>query len=322
MPEPAHSAPAAYSAPNEAEKALYLSVLRAGRVSLREAMEQDAAATTRLLELRLLVHSEVNGWVVAVNPRAAGLQLSADLRGRAAGLLARADRAVDDLDELIESYDSAQRRSDPAARITHLSALEQIQRRLLVIEAEYREEGLAAQPGERPPEYLDDDSRMRQALARGVTASILYQPVARRTPHTVAYAAGATEWGMQFRVLDEPFARMLIFDRRVAVISTATTNVTAAFIEDPAVVDHLVGVFLRDWERAVRVPWFDEVDRELPEVLRRVGELLASGLTQKAVASRLGLSERTVAAHIARLRERYDAETLFQLGWLMRDGAR
>ncbi|MFF7994123.1 helix-turn-helix domain-containing protein [Kitasatospora xanthocidica] len=56
--------------------------------------------------------------------------------------------------------------------------------------------------------------------------------------------------------------------------------------------------------------------------LRGTGaRLLARGLTQRAIATRMGLSERTVAGHIARLRGQYDAETLFQLGWQMR-GAR
>ncbi|MFD0564291.1 LuxR C-terminal-related transcriptional regulator [Kitasatospora saccharophila] len=54
----------------------------------------------------------------------------------------------------------------------------------------------------------------------------------------------------------------------------------------------------------------------------QIGRLLAQGLTQKAIATRLGLSERTVAGHISRLRDRYGAETLFQLGWLMRKGER
>ncbi|MCX4747559.1 LuxR C-terminal-related transcriptional regulator [Kitasatospora sp. NBC_01287] len=49
--------------------------------------------------------------------------------------------------------------------------------------------------------------------------------------------------------------------------------------------------------------------------------LLARGLTQRGIATRLGLSERTVAAQISRLRERYDVRTLFQLGWQIRDGA-
>ncbi|MFJ2578417.1 LuxR C-terminal-related transcriptional regulator [Kitasatospora aureofaciens] len=35
----------------------------------------------------------------------------------------------------------------------------------------------------------------------------------------------------------------------------------------------------------------------------QVSHLLAKGLRQRAIAGRLGLSERTVAGHIARLRE-------------------
>ncbi|MFF2747947.1 hypothetical protein ACFVVA_20670 [Kitasatospora sp. NPDC058048] len=41
---------------------------------------------------------------------------------------------------------------------------------------------------------------------------------------------------------------------------------------------------------------------------------VARGLTQRAIAGRMGLGERTVAGHIARLRELFDAETLFQWG--------
>ncbi|RKE20200.1 LuxR C-terminal-related transcriptional regulator [Streptomyces sp. TLI_171] len=309
--------------PTAAERALYLSVLRAGRVSLRELMEQDAAATARLLELGLLVHFAAKGWVAAVNPRAAGARLSAALRQDAADLLARADRTAADLDELAESYDTAHRRAESEAGITHLQGLERIQHRLVVIQSDPWEESLVAQPGSRPPEYLDDSVMSRQALDRGAAIDVLYQPVSRRTPHTVAYAAAATDWGMRLRVLDEPFARMMIVDRRIAVIATVTDNRSgAAFIEDPAVVDHLVALFLRDFARADRVPWQLLADQKLPEVLHRIGELLATGLTQRAIASRLNLSERTVAAHIARLREHHDAETQFQLGWLMREGAR
>ncbi|MEU6972588.1 hypothetical protein AB0A71_33695 [Kitasatospora aureofaciens] len=50
----------------------------------------------------------------------------------------------------------------------------------------------------------------------------------------------------------------------------------------------------------------------------RISRLLARVLTQRAVATRLGLSERTVAGHIYRLRDRYGAQTLFHLGWHLR----
>ncbi|MFF3074084.1 hypothetical protein [Kitasatospora sp. NPDC057936] len=63
----------------------------------------------------------------------------------------------------------------------------------------------------------------------------------------------------------------------------------------------------------------DESARALYRAIPRDGgRLLAQGLTQRAIAGRMGSSERTVAGHIARLRELYDAETLFQLGRQMR----
>ncbi|MFD7732598.1 hypothetical protein ACFV6F_19685 [Kitasatospora phosalacinea] len=124
------------------------------------------------------------------------------------------------------------------------------------------------------------------------------------------------------RVLDAPSAQMMIFDRRVATTSSSTGSTSAASVEDPAVADRPVGVLPRDRERAARVPWSDDMGEELPESMRKVGELPAAGPTRKATASPQGPSERTVARHIARLRERYDAETLFQLGRLMREGAR
>ncbi|MFD7642964.1 LuxR C-terminal-related transcriptional regulator [Kitasatospora sp. NPDC059795] len=307
--------------PTAVEKALYLDVLRAGRVSMRELTEQDPAATARLLDLGLLVQYVDQGWVAAVDPRAVSARLSAAHRGAAADLLARAEQAALAVEDLADSYDTAQRRSGPDPQITHVHGLEQIQHRLLAFEADFREQVLVAQPGFRPPEALGN-IRMRRAMERDVLADILYQPISRRTPHTVAYAAVAIGWGVRLRVLDEPFARMMIFDRKVAIISSSVDNRTAAFIEDRAVVAHLVDVFRRDFERAERVPWQMLDGAELPEVLRRVAELLAEGLTQRAIASRLGVGERTVAAHISRLRERYGVQTLFQLGQLMRDGAR
>jgi hypothetical protein len=74
----------------------------------------------------------------------------------------------------------------------------------------------------------------------------------------------------------------------------------------------VVDQFERDWARAERVRW-DEPGPPDPLI-----PLLAQGLTQRAIANRLGSSERTVAAQIARLREEYDADTLFQLGWSAR----
>ncbi|MBO1414395.1 LuxR C-terminal-related transcriptional regulator [Streptomyces sp. FH025] len=124
---------------------------------------------------------------------------------------------------------------------------------------------------------------------------------------------------VRIRVLDAPFSRILIFDRIVSLMPAAPDNTVAVVVEDPAVVAYLAGVFDQHWQQAEAVDWAVLASGSAgPAVHEQVGRLLARGLTQRAIASRMGLSERTVAGHIARLRELYDAETLFQLGWQMR----
>ncbi|MFJ1753800.1 helix-turn-helix domain-containing protein [Kitasatospora sp. NPDC088134] len=307
--------------PTPAEKALYLDVLRAGRVMLREAMTQDPEATQRLIELGLLAHHSVDESLTAVNPRSAGDRLSAELRSAATRKLVQAEQATTQLDDLTQAYDSTPRRIGRSNEVQHVVTHQQIRHRILQIESEMREETLASQPGgARPTRFMRQALiRDRHFLSLGVVLRTIYQPGALTHRPTVSYAASVTGAGERIKVLDEPFQRMLIFDRRIAVIPAAADDSTAAFVEDPAVVALLVERFERDWARSEAVDWQALAGRPresgVPAELIR---LLAAGLTQRAVATRLGVSERTVAAHLARLREHYGAETLVQLGWLMR----
>ncbi|MGW4802580.1 LuxR C-terminal-related transcriptional regulator [Kitasatospora sp. NPDC004272] len=313
------------SLPNESERALYREVLaQGGRVLFREAMQQDPDATLRLIGLGLLVRHDTDESLTAVNPRAVGARLSSELRGAATRKLVQAERAAEQLDDLTHAYDSTPQRVDRRSEVQHVVTGQQIRHRIMQIEAEMREETLAYQPGgARPTRFMRQSLvRDRHFLAAGVALRTLYQPGALTHRPTVSYAASVTRAGEGIRVLDEPFRKMLIFDRRIAIISAAPDDSSAAFVEDPAVLSTMIGLFERDWARAAIVDWHALAGRPRETgVPSELTGLLAAGLTQKAIASRLGLSERTVAAHIARLREQHDAETLFQLGWLMRGGA-
>ncbi|MFI5528804.1 LuxR family transcriptional regulator [Kitasatospora sp. NPDC051853] len=305
-----------------AERSVYAAVLaEGGRVWFRDVVPEDAPAVLRLLEYGLLVHHTEDGTLTAVNPRSVADRRAAELRTTGQELLSRAERVPAPLEELTQAYDAAPRRSDRSGVVRIVSDMEEIRSRIVQIEAERREEVLAAQPGgARPAEFLAQSlGRDREYLESGGRKLTLYQPGARADGPTVEYAALVTSYGEQVRVLDEPFTRMLVFDRQVAVVPARSDNTAAAFVEDPAVINVLLGIWERDWERAERVRWSELAGMagKLP-VHEQVGRLLAQGLAQRAVASRLGLSERTVAGHIARLRELYDAETLFQLGWQMR----
>ncbi|MFG2821838.1 LuxR C-terminal-related transcriptional regulator [Kitasatospora sp. NPDC048365] len=310
------------SLPNERERKLYQAILeQGGRVGFREAVEQDAAGVLRLMELGLVIHHTADESLTAVNPRSVSERISAELRSAGTRMLVQAEEMPSLLAELTEAYDATPRKVDRSSEIQHIDDFREIRHRIVQLEAECREEVLAAQPGgARPADHLEYAlPRTREYLAQGGQLRTLYQPAARFDEATVRYAAQVTGWGERIRILSEPFTRVLVFDRRVAVIPASPDNSSAAFIEDPAVVGFLVGVFERDWERAERVQWGSVSDtaESLP-VHEQVGRLLAKGLTQRAIANRLGLSERTVAGHISRLRELYDAETLFQLGWQMR----
>ncbi|MFE1322461.1 LuxR C-terminal-related transcriptional regulator [Kitasatospora phosalacinea] len=312
--------------PSDSERALYREVLaQGGRVMLSEAMQQDPDATLRLIEIGLLVRHAPDESLTAVNPRTVTDRLSADLRSAATRKLVQAEHAAAQLEDLAHAYDSAPHRADRRSEVQHVLTHQQIRHRIMQIEAEMREETLAAQPGgARPTRFMRQALvRDRHFLAAGVSLRTLYQPGALAHRPTVSYAASATRAGESIRVLDEPFRKMLIFDRRTAIVPAAADNTSAAFVEDPAVITTLVTLFERDWARSTVVDWHALAGRPRESgVPPELTDLLAAGLTQKAIASRLSLSERTVAAHLARLREHHGAETLFQLGWLMHGGAR
>ncbi|MCX4747565.1 LuxR C-terminal-related transcriptional regulator [Kitasatospora sp. NBC_01287] len=305
-----------------AARALYLAVVAdGGWVKSAEVPTADADALGRLLEIGLLRGLPGGAFYSAVSPRAFLGRTTHQLRGRAVGLLRQADELPALLDELAQAYDSAPRRIDRTGVVETVQDRDSIRHRIAQLVADTEAEILTAQPGgDRAPDHLAWAMAQDVPFLRaGGMMRTLYQPVARVDPATTAYAAAVTPYGARIRVLDEDFQRMLIFDRAVAVIPASVDMGSAAFVADPTAVELLVELFERDWQRAQRVAWGSaHAVADSGAVADRIARLLAGGLSRRGIAARLGLSERTVAAHIARLRQDYEAQTLFQLGWLMR----
>ncbi|MFF7994122.1 LuxR C-terminal-related transcriptional regulator [Kitasatospora xanthocidica] len=309
--------------PDEAARQLYLTIIaEGGRIPCASVADADRDALRQLIGIGLLMVNRVDRCYTAVSPRSVSDRLGAELRSEATRLLVRAESLPGALDGLTRAYDAMPRPSGRAGGAVHVEGHVHIRQRISQLVSDCRSEVLTAQPGQRPADTLQVALLQDvQLLQRGCSLRTIYQPVALAEPPALAYAEEVTRHGSLIRVLDEPFQRLIVFDRTVAVISANDDNSTAAFISDPAAIAFLVGTFERDWARAdtAEAAVLGQVPtRTVPD---RVGRLLARGLTQRAVATRLGLSERTVAAHIARLRDRHGAQTLFQLGWLMR-GAR
>ncbi|MFJ9693103.1 LuxR C-terminal-related transcriptional regulator [Kitasatospora sp. NPDC101183] len=301
--------------PGPAESALYLAAVgRGGRLRPEDLTPEDRPVLAALVARGLLTPT-TSGWTAA-SPRALGDRLGGELRTRATRLLQRAEHLPDSLAPLTRAYDDAQPPAAPAVSPVHVDGNTAIRDRITELIADCREEFLAAQPGPRPVEGLRASLAQDLALLRrGCAMRTLYQPVAVTERPVLEQLSLRTGEGAQTRVLAEPYERMLVFDRSIAVIPAREDRSSAVFLTDPATIAFLVTRFERDWNRAT--PAEGHLGPPHPTTVR-VGRLLARGLTQRVVAVRLGLSERTVAAHISRLRERYGAQTLFHLGWQMR----
>ncbi len=187
--------------------------------------------------------------------------------------------------------------------------------------AECEEEMLTAQPqtGRDPQTLASAALRDVEMLERGCSMRTLYQHSARRSSVTHTYVAAVTERGAEVRTLDEFFNRMLVFDRRVAVIPGADDLRLAIAIREPSVVAYLVDVFERAWERARPftnrdVSMLKDIAAEQRAMTIR---MLIEGHSDPASAKRLGVSPRTYAGYVADLKAEYEAQTRFQLGYVM-----
>ncbi|MFD8482293.1 LuxR C-terminal-related transcriptional regulator [Kitasatospora sp. NPDC059673] len=302
---------------------LYLKILDAGgRIAADRITDPQRPALAELLRTGLLVSDGLDGAYLAVDPRFVAERLGAGMNTEAARLLNRAECLPGRLDPLITAYESHSRPIEPAGCDIQVIGRDHIRRRIAQLAADCREEALTTQPGEVPPGVLDASLHQElPVLRRGCRIRALYRPGMLADPAAIRYAAAFTEAGGEIRLLDEPFQRAMVFDRCTAVVPAAEDHSRAALILDSATVAMIVAGFERDWGRAERVRWDLLLDTAPTRTAAdQVARLLATGLTQRAIATRLGLSERTVAAHISRLRDQHGADTLFQLGWLMRGG--
>ncbi|MER5637767.1 helix-turn-helix domain-containing protein [Kitasatospora sp. NPDC002227] len=306
--------------PDEAARALYLAVLvEGGRITRDAVAEADRSALEQLHTVGLLIFNPEERAYLAVSPREVSARISADLRGAATRMLQRSEELQDELGALTRAYETTSWAVESQQQTSYVEGRDRIRHRISRLLSESKRELLTVQPGPRLVATIVVATQQDLAFVqRGGRMRTLYQPVVLDQPETVAYAAAVTAHGAEVRVLDEPMERMIIIDRSVAVISAAEDHSRAAFVEEPAALAYLVRAFERDWTRAETVRWGEPPDPQ-QRIHARIARLLAQGLTQRAVASRLGLSERTVAGHIARLRQIHGAETLFQLGWVMRN---
>ncbi|POX41456.1 LuxR family transcriptional regulator [Streptomyces sp. Ru73] len=312
-------------------KSLYRRALRQGVLRPFAEQPSDAApgqarrtAVDQLVRLGLLERNPAaepgaGEEFLPIEPQIAEARIGVTWRAKALDLLSQAVDFSDQLAPFIEEHRKAPAPASASAALDRITGYQAINFQLDRALGECREELLTAQPGGgRPAELLKEAvERDRAVLQRGATMRTLYQHSAQFDVPTRQYVTEVTSIGAHVRTLDEFFKRLIVVDRRVAFIPAADDD-SAVVIHDEAVVHYLADVFDRNWQRATAFPVGQSpaVTRRIAnEVRQSIIRLLVEGESEAVIAKRIGLSKRSCAAHIAKIKQQLGAETLFQLGY-------
>ncbi|WP_148616130.1 LuxR family transcriptional regulator [Nocardioides rubriscoriae] len=279
----------------------------------------DRAAFDLLVDLGLVqLHKDTERWLPE-DPNTVQSRVVSPLSQQAAQLLEESSQWARAFGALSQSW-----RRSPLSQargpFTYLHD-EAISPFIAGLVAEAEEEMLTAQPqtGRDAASLAAAALRDTAALERGMKMRTLYQHSARRSAFTATYVAAVTERGAEVRTLDEFFNRMIVIDRRVAIIPAGDDLSTAVAVREPSVVAYLVDVFERAWERGR--PFTNRESATLKDIAveqrAMTIRMLIEGHSDPVSAKRLGVSPRTYAGYIADLKAEYEQETRFQLGYAM-----
>jgi len=281
-----------------------------------EPGHEDHEAVEVLVDLGLLRQAESGGWVAA-DPAAAQSGVVAPMGRQVAELLSESAAWAETFASLAQVFRRTPTGSDP---IEEIRGLPNINRFLESAVDDAEHELLTAQPaGARRAVVLQQAvDRDLRTIERGVHMRTLYQHTARRSKATRDYVNLMLAHGAQVRTLDEFFNRLIVIDRRLAIIPGEAPDVALA-IHDKNLVSYLADIFDRSWERAREYNERGSAsDSDIAAEVRQLTvRMLTEGHSDPASAKRVGVSTRTYASYVAALKEEYGVETRFQLGYAM-----
>ncbi|MEU6679735.1 helix-turn-helix transcriptional regulator [Streptomyces sp. NPDC046853] len=276
-----------------------------------------------LVELGLMRRQAEAGdrWV-AVPPDIASHELTRPLERAILAQQHTVAGIYDALSAAEDAYRTQQRASAASVRLLHGSDV--IYAALERASEACREELLTAHPGgARDPDALGKTlPRTLRLNSRGVRQRTLYQHSVRAHGPTLAYIEQVTAAGAQVRTLDEVVDRLIVYDRSIAFIPDPRYDLqtTALAVEHPALIHYLVKVFDHAWQRAEPVTVAHDNGRPpllTDETRRAVLQLMVEGHTDAGMGKRLGISSRTVSAHIKKASELMGSRSRAHLAYLL-----
>ncbi|MGF1431188.1 LuxR C-terminal-related transcriptional regulator [Kitasatospora sp. LaBMicrA B282] len=280
-------------------------------------------ALAQLTDARLLrpsdgVPGEAPGGLHPVDPRVglpALLQHNEAMRQRSQQEFEESQAAISRL--LAEYRDESA--TEDNTQIERLVGMATVQTRLEELTRSTAGECLAFSPGGTQSASSLEASRPlnSELLGRGVSMRSVYLDSVRKDRATTRHAEWLTELGGEVRTVPALPLRMIILDRRVALvpIDPNDTRKGAVQLSTKGVITALVSLFEQVWENAI--PFGAPKERDEQGLTRQEQELLrllGQGCTDEAAGKQLGLSVRTVRRIMADLMERLGARSRFEAG--------
>ncbi|MGW0819471.1 helix-turn-helix domain-containing protein [Streptomyces viridiviolaceus] len=224
---------------------------------------------------------------------------------------------------LIEAYQDTARRHHAGQLLEVITGAEALRQHLRQIQTSAREEMLWFCKAQYVAMPSGSNAEEFEALARGVRYRVLYEKAFFDDEGAVDNVVAGVRAGEVARTVPELPLRLAIADRSVAIFPLvpggpqgSPDEPTTALVRDSNLLGALLALFERYWEDAVPLNIDDTADSpDLPAIDRKLLSLLVAGVADKAIASQLGLSRRTVQRHIQRMMERAGAGTRMQLAW-------
>ncbi len=278
----------------------------------------DRPAFDLLLELGLVGPDRESPIFVPVDPSSVQSRVVSPLGQEGARLLDESSLWARAFGSLSQAWRRSPHPSSGPFTVVHDEAIDPF---IAGLVAECEDEMLTAQPqtGRDAKSLAAAAVRDTALLERGTRMRTLYQHSARRSSITHKYVAAVTARGAEVRTLDEFFNRIIIIDRRIAVIPAQEDLSAAIAIREPSVVVYLADIFERTWERAR--PFTNRETSMMKDIAAEQRamtiRMLIEGHADPVSAKRLGVSPRTYAGYVADLKAEYEAETRFQLGYTM-----
>ncbi len=205
--------------------------------------------------------------------------------------------------------------------IEHLTGIDEIRTRLMTLADSCQWEACSFMPGgAQSAESLAASRKLdAEAIDRGVRLRTLYLDSVRNDQPTLDYAMWLSERGSEVRTAPTLPLRMLIVDRKLALVpvNTEDSRAMALVISGTGVVTALYALFNSEWKAATPLGSVRRRDSEgLSTQEKQVLLLLGAGHTDEVIARRLGVSVRTARRVAADLLGRLGARSRFQAGAL------